>query len=195
MENPVLELEEGVKVKEILMDCGVKPKTPAQVEYLSHSFPGTYYHRKIRITTQDGESHDVDQLHCTAWRDMAAPSDTKVSCQCKQKTKPHFLQILLDLAYAIPSLNNGLSPILVHCSAGVGRTGTFCGFYKLCQDINNRTKKEFSVFETVLEMRRFISIIKNLFFTFFNSDKESIWSRRMFNIYIFTNAWWTLLQP
>ena len=64
------------------------------------------------------------------------------------------LQILLDLVYAIPDLKHKQTPILVHCSAGVGRTGTFIGFYKLVEDIKNDKVKEFSVFETVLEMRR-----------------------------------------
>ena len=65
-----------------------------------------------------------------------------------------FVQILLDLAYAIPSLTHSLSPLLVHCSAGVGRTGTFIGFFKLISDIINKKVKKFSVFETVVEMRR-----------------------------------------
>ena len=60
----------------------------------------------------------------------------------------------MDLAYAIPGLKHNQTPLLVHCSAGVGRTGTFIGFYKLIDDIMNDKVKEFSVFETVLEMRR-----------------------------------------
>eukprot|EP00092_Neocalanus_flemingeri_P011524 GFUD01012419.1.p1 GENE.GFUD01012419.1~~GFUD01012419.1.p1 ORF type:complete len:975 (-),score=207.58 GFUD01012419.1:44-2638(-) len=121
MDSPTLQLEGGMKV-----------------EYLSHSYPGTYYHRKMRITSQSGLTHEVNQLQCTAWKDMAAPSETK---------------ILLDLAYAIPPLKHNLTPLLVHCSAGVGRTGTFIGFYKLIEDIMNDEVKEVSVFETVLEMR------------------------------------------
>eukprot|EP00092_Neocalanus_flemingeri_P028210 GFUD01030634.1.p1 GENE.GFUD01030634.1~~GFUD01030634.1.p1 ORF type:complete len:437 (-),score=90.14 GFUD01030634.1:394-1647(-) len=121
-DNRVLNLEGGMKVK-----------------YLSHSYPGTYYHRKLIITSQHGVTHEVDQLQCTAWKDMAAPDDTK---------------ILLDLAYAIPALQDKQTPLLVHCSAGVGRTGTFVGFYKLIEDIKNSRVKEFSVFETVLEMRK-----------------------------------------
>ena len=97
----------------------------------------------------------MNQLHCTAWRDMAAPSDTKVSIKfLKNFIKTLCSQILLDLAYAIPQLQHKKTPMLVHCSAGVGRTGTFIGFYKLIDDIMNDKVKEFSVFETVLEMRR-----------------------------------------
>ena len=44
---------------------------------------------------------------------------------------------MLDMVQAIRAISNAQDnpePILVHCSAGVGRTGTFIAVYKLIED-------------------------------------------------------------
>ena len=59
-----------------------------------------------------GSVMTVHQLHCQAWPDMEAPKDTKV---------------LLDLYKEAENVlsKNPETTMMVHCSAGVGRTGAF----------------------------------------------------------------------
>jgi len=79
-------------------------------------------------------------VHCTHWKDRAAPDSTKV---------------MTDLQYIVSDLHTDPNcPILVHCSAGVGRTGTFIGFYVMATKLREAEDNRVSVFETVLQMRR-----------------------------------------
>ena len=68
------------------------------------------------------EIRQVTHLQTKKWADLTAPEDTK---------------IMLDMVQAIRNISHTMDhpePILVHCSAGVGRTGTFIGVYKLVEE-------------------------------------------------------------
>ena len=82
---------------------------------------------------------EVSQLQTIKWADLTAPDDTK---------------ILRDLVHKAMELNSSdKDPILVHCSAGIGRTGTFIAVFKLVKDYMNRKVRALDVKKTVLEMR------------------------------------------
>ena len=81
----------------------------------------------------------VSQLQTIKWADLTAPDDTK---------------ILRDLVHTAAHLNTNNSPVLVHCSAGVGRTGTFIAVSKLISDYHNLKKDVMDPYYTLLQMRR-----------------------------------------
>ena len=65
----------------------------------------------------------MEQVHCQNWPDLQAPKDTSV---------------LLDMYEMVDTLiMESPATMMVHCSAGVGRTEAFIGLYKLIKDVNN----------------------------------------------------------
>lgn len=60
------------------------------------------------------EAREVLQFHYTTWPDFGVPSTPRSFL--------HFLQVVRDSGV----LNANVGPPVVHCSAGIGRSGTFC---------------------------------------------------------------------
>ncbi|XP_075281348.1 receptor-type tyrosine-protein phosphatase eta [Opisthocomus hoazin] len=69
------------------------------------------------------ESHTVRQFHFTSWPDHGVPETTDLLINFRH------------LVHEYSSQNPVDSPTLVHCSAGVGRTGTFIAIDRLIQQI------------------------------------------------------------
>ena len=93
----------------------------------------------IRVSRPNKPAVEVSQLQTIKWADLTAPDDTK---------------ILRDLVHQAMELNTSERvPIVVHCSAGVGRTGTFIAVFKLVKDYMNSKIEALDFKKTVLEMR------------------------------------------
>ncbi|NXC68410.1 PTPRJ phosphatase, partial [Anhinga anhinga] len=69
------------------------------------------------------ERHTVRQFHFTSWPDHGVPETTDLLINFRH------------LVHEYSSQNPTDCPTLVHCSAGVGRTGTFIAIDRLIQQI------------------------------------------------------------
>jgi len=108
-----------------------------------HNSELTY--RKFTLTNMATEEvREINQFQYIAWPDHGLPVSTTA---------------FLELAHKADTANASHGPIVVHCSAGIGRSGTFCTVHsiieKLRLDIQQAPEKEpeFNIIKTVLFMR------------------------------------------
>ena len=68
---------------------------------------------------------NIDHLHCEGWSDNEVPKDTKL-----------MLDLQNEVEYNLVKCPE--TALMVHCSGGAGRTGTFIGLFKLIRNYKNR---------------------------------------------------------
>ncbi|KAM9372782.1 receptor-type tyrosine-protein phosphatase eta [Phaethornis superciliosus] len=85
------------------------------------------------------DSHTVRQFHYTSWPDHGVPETTDLLINFRHLVHEHSSQNPID------------SPTLVHCSAGVGRTGTFIAIDRLIQQME--MERTVDVYGVVYELR------------------------------------------
>ena len=71
-------------------------------------------------------SHFCDQFHYIGWPDFGAPATT------------HSIIVLAKAVRKIVAAKKRNVKILVHCSAGVGRTGTFIALYQFMEILDEK---------------------------------------------------------
>lgn len=85
------------------------------LEYLEQQDHSYYLVRILRLADVDSnESRDILQFHYITWPDFGVPSSPTA-----------FLEFLRKVR-ADGVLEDSVGPAVVHCSAGIGRSGTFC---------------------------------------------------------------------
>ncbi|KAL8178211.1 UNVERIFIED_CONTAM: hypothetical protein K2H54_036105 [Gekko kuhli] len=99
-----------------------------------------YIIRKLHITNRREKTaaRDVTHIQFTSWPDHGVPDDA---------------HLLLKLRRRVNALSNFFSgPIVVHCSAGVGRTGTYIGIDAMLEGLE--TEGRVDVYGYVVKLRR-----------------------------------------
>ena len=93
-----------------------------------------YCEREIQlINLSNKEERTVYQIHYTQWPDKGVPESKD-------------LPIFSEINELVDKLNNDAKePIIVHCSAGAGRTGTFISMYLLEKEIVKQIKDNCSI--------------------------------------------------
>ncbi|XP_050425107.1 tyrosine-protein phosphatase non-receptor type 2 isoform X2 [Adelges cooleyi] len=85
------------------------------VEFISKINHGFYVQSILKLNDlESGNSREIFHFHYTDWPDFGVP-----------KTPTPFLRFLRDIRRS-GSLDLSNGPAIVHCSAGIGRSGTFC---------------------------------------------------------------------
>uniref|UniRef100_A0A0N5B8T9 Tyrosine-protein phosphatase n=1 Tax=Strongyloides papillosus TaxID=174720 RepID=A0A0N5B8T9_STREA len=79
----------------------------------------------------------VIQYHMKSWPDRLIPTGTPIICCLLREVQ----------------LVSGLNPIVVHCSAGIGRTGTFIGIHYASEKFKVSQDGSINVMEVIREMR------------------------------------------
>ncbi|KAK2086193.1 hypothetical protein P7K49_035618 [Saguinus oedipus] len=110
------------------------------VKIIQHKICPDYIIQKLSITNKKEKTagREVTHIQFTSWPDHGVPED------------PH---LLLKLRRRVNAFSNFFSgPIVVHCSAGVGRTGTYIGIDAMLEGLEAENKVD--VYGYVVKLRR-----------------------------------------
>ncbi|VDM37184.1 unnamed protein product [Toxocara canis] len=105
-----------------------------RVRLVSSSSDNVCTQREMSVT-YDGQTRTVVQWHYKEWQDCKGPQDAK-----------HLIDFIRRVQRSSPK-----TPILVHCSAGVGRTGVFIALDILLQHIKRHSTVD--IFGCVRKLR------------------------------------------
>lgn len=102
-----------------------------------------YTVRTLRLThDESGESREIFHFHYTTWPDFGVP-----------KCPDSFLEFL-NAVKSSGSLESNVGPAVVHCSAGVGRSGTFCLVDSCLVMLEKEDCEGVKIQELLVEMRQ-----------------------------------------
>ncbi|CAK9797590.1 Tyrosine-protein phosphatase non-receptor type 1 [Anthophora quadrimaculata] len=121
----------------VFADVGIK------VKYISKTESSDYTTRILKLTDlETKESREILHFHYNTWPDFGVPQSPTA-----------FLRFLTDVRQS-GALDQNVGPPVVHCSAGIGRSGTFCLVDTCLVLIEENGLNSVNVRDVLVEMRR-----------------------------------------
>ncbi|CAL7935819.1 unnamed protein product [Xylocopa violacea] len=122
----------------VFEDVGIK------VTFISKTESSDYTTRTLKLTDlETNESREILHFHYTTWPDFSVPQSPTA-----------FLRFLTDVRQS-QALDQNVGPPVVHCSAGIGRSGTFCLVDTCLVLIEENGLNSVNVREVLIELRRY----------------------------------------
>ncbi|XP_037299675.1 tyrosine-protein phosphatase non-receptor type 61F isoform X2 [Manduca sexta] len=113
------------------------------VEQISEEDRSYYSTRVFKVQDIDSlETREVIQFHYTTWPDFGVPSSPVAFLEFLQKVRE------------VGALDLDVGPPVVHCSAGIGRSGTFCLVDTCLVLIEKEGRDSVNIQEILLELRK-----------------------------------------
>ena len=127
-----------------------------------------YLVREIKLknlSKKEEKERTVNQIHFTKWPDQGAILDNNLLIFCEIN------KLIDDLNKTEPNQPN--QPIIVHCSAGQGRTGTFIAMYLIEKEIEKQIKDDcqiirFNIFNLVRKLKEMRAAMVNTYEQYFS---------------------------
>lgn len=115
--------------------------------------------KRTLLVSSEGNSFKTTQYHMTSWLEHTIPTDT---------TPLLYMQTILGLFIK----TNPYSPVLIHCSSGLGRTGVLITVNEMVFEIERGVKKlDIAKFVFQLLQNRAQMVCHGFGFNLINSDK------------------------
>ena len=116
-----------------------------EVTYVEEQIFIDYIKRKLVLKNNfNNESKVVYQYYYPNWADKNTPSTDLISV----------FHLINDINFVNMNSNSTIPPIVVHCSAGVGRTGTYITLDAMMERINREGKMDIFKFVAKIRERR-----------------------------------------
>jgi len=114
------------------------------LEEEAKTFNERIVHRRFKLEDRNGNTREVMQFQYMDWRDHGLPESAEA---------------FREVMHNVDRVRKPSTPIIVHCSAGIGRTGTFCAVHSMVEKLSKEMRErpdqtpEFNLLDTILKLR------------------------------------------